>query len=231
MTPSSKWFPLSLQERAAWYTNFNTQIAGLGASLGITPAEITSINNDSEVLTFLSDAAVSLDAYMAAARAYRKTITEGQIGDPTPTFPSDTTTDLPVIIATGMFERLDGYVKRIRVAPAFTEEIGESLGILPSSTPIEPIGSSAPKFDCFPQPGGEIDIKFVKGSSAGIFVQTNTDGGGWIDQGRFIRSPASVLIPANEGHTPSNVMIRARFLDGNEPVGAWSAIQTVQTIP
>ena len=46
MTPSAKWFPRSLQERAPWFTNFNTNIQTVGSSLGLTVPELASIADD-----------------------------------------------------------------------------------------------------------------------------------------------------------------------------------------
>ncbi len=68
-----------------------------------------------------------------------------------------------------MYERLDGYVRRIRVSAAFIEEIGALLGINPLST-LAPVGGAVPpKLDPSPQPGSQINIKFAKGASTVFF--------------------------------------------------------------
>lgn len=103
MIPSKNWFPTNLQDRAAWYDNFNTQIQIVGASLGLIPAELSSISDDNEDMQFLATAAVTLDAYTEAIRSHRRIITEGNVGDPTPAFPANITLAFPITIATGMF--------------------------------------------------------------------------------------------------------------------------------
>ena len=67
---------------------------------------------------------------------YRKIITEGDIGDPTPEFPANPAFALPVVQPTGIFERLNNLVERIRVAPNYTAETGALLGIIPSDERI-----------------------------------------------------------------------------------------------
>lgn len=133
MIPSRRWFPLSLQERAAWYENFNTQIQTIGATLTLVPADLTAIAGDNVILQALASIAVELEAYKDAVRQYRIIITEGDIGDPTPAFPALPVYSSPAGGTTGLFERLDDFVKRIRSAPAYTDEVGALLGIIPSS--------------------------------------------------------------------------------------------------
>ena len=65
---------------------------------------------------------------------YREVITEGDIGDPTPDFPANPAFALPVVQPTGIFERLNNLVERIRVAPNYTPETGALLGIIPTAS-------------------------------------------------------------------------------------------------
>ncbi len=129
MIPSRGWFPASLQDRAAWYENFNAQAQATGLNFGLTQANLDQIKDDNNVMQFLATADVSVGAYVGAVRAYRKTVTESKIGDPTPDFPANIALALPVVIPTGMFERLDDYVGVIRKALNFTPETGAAYGM------------------------------------------------------------------------------------------------------
>ncbi len=53
----------------------------------------------------------------------------------------------------------------------------------------------------------------------------------WTSFGRFPSSPAEISITLNQNSLPSSVKLRARYLDHNNPVGNWSDVVTVQTIP
>jgi hypothetical protein len=180
---------------------------------------------------FMAEAALIIESYADAIRSYRRVITEGDIGDPTPVFPTDITFSLPFVVDTGMFERLDNLVKRIRVSPAYTDEIGALLGIIPSGGPLGPIDEVPPVIKASVDPGNIVEVKFVKGQSDGIYIETNVDDGGWAFAKMAIKSPAVFDVPSSNGGTPRGVQIRGRFLDGNNPVGDWSQIETVQTIP
>ena len=232
MIPNPNWFPTNLQERAAWYDNLNTNIQVIGVDLGLTAEELESVSLDNTVIQYLATATVALDAYTEAVRNYRRVITEGDVGDPAPNFPASITLATPANVDTGIFERLDGYVKRIRVAPNYTAEAGALLGITTGGGgPHIPIGEIPPVIKASVDPGNIVEVKFVKGSSDGIYIETNVDGGDWTFKEKAIKSPAVFSVEANTGNTPRGVQIRARFLDGNAAVGDWSDIVTVQTIP
>jgi hypothetical protein len=232
MIPSNKWFPTNLQERAAWFDNYSFKMQTLGAALGFSPAELSSIKNDNEWVQFLATAAVTADTYDEAMRSFRRTLTEGNIGDPDPSWPADITFTLPDPVETGIWERLDDAVKRIRVAPAYTPEIGADLGIITSSSGGGSLGpGSKPTFKANSMPGSEIEIRFTRGASDGLKLDVNIDNDGFDKVTHIaLRSPYMLEIPPNET-APRQVQIRARFLDGNSAIGDWSDIVVVQTIP
>lgn len=231
MIPSKNWFPQSLTDRASWYDNFNTQVQLIGPTIGLTAPDLSTIGDDNAVLQFLANGAVTIKVYATAERNYRKIITEGDIGDVTPAFPADITLALPKTIETGMFERLDTYVSRIRTSAAYTAEIGALLGIISAHpVPLAP-GDMKPVITAESFQGNVIQVKFVRGRTDGVNIETAVDKDGFTSQGFFFKSPAPLNIPVNEAGSPRNVQIRARYLDKNTPVGAASDVVTVQTIP
>jgi hypothetical protein len=211
--------------------NFATQANASGLTYGLTAAEITQIGQDNDVIQFLADAAVTIDAYDDAVRAYRKVITEGDIGDPTPAFPVNMDLSLPVVIPTGMFERLNNYVERIRASAAYTPETGAIYGIIPQASEGFNPAEEVVEINATVDPGNLVNVTFVRGRSDGIRVEIAIDKGPWTSQGNYMKSPVVLEVPQNEDELPRSVQIRARYLDGNTPVGDWSDIVTVQTIP
>ena len=234
MIPSKSYFPLSIQERAGWYDNFNAQMQVIGSTLGFSAGELTALASDNQVMQFLATTDVTITAYDDAVRTYRKVITESNVGDKTPAFPANIVLALPVVIATGMFERLDMMVKRIRVAANYTPETGALLDIIPGAggPTKDSLNADAPKIDATVSPGNIVNVKFIRVASDGVLIEILIDNSAtWTNAGRFPKSPAEIAIPQNADHLPRNVQIRARFLAGNNPVGDWSDVVTVQTIP
>ena len=232
MIPSNRWFPANLGDRALWYANFNTQlgIGTLGTSLGLSAADMTTIGDDNSVMQFCATATQYFEAYMDAVREYRKTITEGNIGDPAPPFPTFVSPGTVTAVPTGIFERLDQFVKRIRTAPAYTSETGALLQIIPQKGDDLIESELKPQFKASPMPGNIIEIEFVRGKTAGINIETNVDGAGWMFAAFKANSPATLNIPNGTGN-PHSVQLRARFVLKDEPVGLNSDTVNVVTTP
>ena len=136
MIPSNRWLPVSLAERAAWFLNFVAQFIKIASDLGFTPAEVAIVVADGVMMQFVAANDVSVPAYSKAVTQFRKIITEGEIGQPTPDFPADSILVDPANCATGLFERLNDLRTAIMLKPNYTDDIGALLGILVS--PIVP---------------------------------------------------------------------------------------------
>ena len=233
MIPSRTWFPGNLGDRADWYANFNTQlgIGTLGTSLGLSAADMTTIGDDNSVMQFLANSATYFEAYMDGVREYRKTITEGDIGDPAPPFPTFVSPGTVTAVPTGIFERLDQYVKRIRAAPAYTPETGALLQIIPQKGDDLIESELKPAIKPSAMPGSIIDVQFTRGKTDGLQIETKVDNAaGWTNEGKFLQSPVSLIIPDGNG-LPHSVQLRARYVLKDEPVGLNSDTVHVVTTP
>lgn len=147
MVPSTTYFPRSWSLRADWYDNFSTQFTLIAVSLGFTAGEAGDIDKEAQQIAFMVEASLQAEAYLSSVRSYRDVLCEADDGSPTPAFPPNPTLTPPFAIDAGMFERLDNLVKRIKLAPGYTEATGELLGIEGSSpAPIAP-GDVEPDID------------------------------------------------------------------------------------
>lgn len=232
MPPSPRWFPAALVDRAAWYSNFNTQFAVLSESLGFLPADVTQVEKDNMTIQMLATWSVSEDSYARGVSAFRKEILEGDIGNAPPAAPIAPDPVLAGISAPGLFERLDDLVARIRVSPTYSEEEGAMLGIIPSKSERIPNDDLKPVITAKAMPNNIVEVKFTRGKTDGvqIFIVTDNEGS-WTDAGKFFKSPAALIIPASVNDLPRSVNIRARYVVGNDAVGQWSDTINVSTVP
>jgi len=232
MIPSSKWFPQSNSDRAVWFHNFAVQFDNLATHLGFLPADVTAVSADDAIMQFMLTACEDADNYASAARSYRKQITENGIGDPVPVFPVPPAFGPPAPVPTGVFERLDNLVKRIRVAPNYTNDDGVLLGIVPTSTGPTPEGDLKPVIKPEVMPGSVVNVKFVRGQTDGIALEMQLDNEtAWTPAGNFFKSPAILDIETKADDLPRAVRLRARYLDGNNPVGQNSDTVSITTTP
>ncbi len=233
MVPSPLWFPTSIGGRADFYSNFAVQFALIALGLGFTAADVTAVQADNNLMQFLRNAALQMDAVIAAARQFRKVITEGVVGAPTPNWPAQfagSPADPPP--DTGVFQRLDELVKQIRSSKNYTPETGALLGIIPAkSDPIAP-DELKPELSVMALPGNIVQVHFKRGTTNGVDLQIQLDNDVvWNNQGRFVQSPAEISVPENPQNLPRAVQVRGRYFQGNTAVGQFSDVDVVATTP
>ena len=232
MLPSQKWFPTNRTDRAAWFGNFARQFAIFGPLLGFTPAEIQAVLDDNQVVQFLAATITSLEGYRRAVIAYRNILCEGRVGTSKPTFPMNPSFVLPVDRPTGIYQRLDAVVARIRVAPTYTLNIGVQLGIVPRKAETLALHELQPEITVTSMPKSILVVKFVRGQSKGVTIEIQTGKENtWKQAGRFYTSPANLEIPPAEDKSPQEIRLRASYVMENTPVGLFSDVVTAVTTP
>ena len=197
------------------------QFADNAVALGFTALEATANSADCALVVSLASIAVQLEAYTEAVRQYRIVVTEAAIGDPTPAFPDFPSYSSPSGPATGVFERIDKLVKRIRVAPAYTPEIGALLGIIPSTpsgapeAELKPVIKASESFN-----GYKFTVNVTRMGMTAFKVQIQRSGEtAWEDVAFATNNPAEVTVTPTTPGQPERILVRAILLDKNEPVG------------
>jgi len=231
--PSSTWFPSSLADRASWFQNFATQFGIIGMPLGFVMADVTAVNDDNAAIQWMAEVAVAVDAYEKSMTQYRRLMLEGNIGSPPVAIPAPPVYPMPVpVIEPGVYARLINLVERIRVMPDYTQEDGELLGIVPTK-PADLIPNELqPNPSLTALPGNVVEVAFTRGKTEGIDVEIDVDNSNsWEHAGKFFKSPGEIVIPQNTQATARSVKVRARYLLDNKPVGLYSEIDQISTIP
>ena len=221
MNPSKLWFPTNFPMRADWYANFKKQFADLAAGLGFTPADVTIVTEDNNVMQFLAGVIVEMEAFTDAVRQYRLIISGSKIGEPTPEFPTMPALVLPNVVPTGIYQRLVELVERIRVAPTFTLEIGAMLGINPVQPPphdpttMKPTIKVTASFDNY-----KFDATVTRKKMSGFQVQIRRmDSEVWTNTVFGTTSPIAITVNPTTPGQPERLQVRAILYKQNEPVG------------
>ena len=146
--PDPRYVETDMQGRAAFFQNYSDQMQNVGASLGYATGELDRIKDDNTIVQFLASSMVTVDAFDLAVRNFRRDILGESIGVPTPSWPTFSGLVLPTTsspVETGIWQRLNQDVGRIRRAPAYTAEVGGLLGIIPSSPDVPSPGDVTPE--------------------------------------------------------------------------------------
>lgn len=234
MILSKRWFPQGLPARALWMLNFATQFAAVALSLGFTQADIDVVENDNTVMQFLADIFNQAEAYKDAVRQYRVQITEYDIGKPTPQFPEATKFELPVVVPTGIFERIDRLRTKIMAADGYTDEIGALLKILPQSDSKIPEGEVLPTIKCFP---AKINYTFsivvadrAEADMWDVYI-LRKGAANWTKAGTFTGKSADIVIEPTTPGEAEQIQVRVQLRRKNQNYGDPSQVEYVTVSP
>jgi hypothetical protein len=133
------YLPRADKDKVVWFKNFATKFSNLyGASLGFTAPEITAINNDAVMFTYIVDMVELFKAESAKRVAYKNMLANSDIGTPISNVPA--VPPLPVApgaVPAGIFKRLAKTVQRIKNHPAYNEAIGQDLNIIAAVNSVD----------------------------------------------------------------------------------------------
>jgi hypothetical protein len=221
MIPSKAWYPSSLQERAAWYDNFVTNLTPIATTLGVAPAALADLVLDNEDFQSIAATTLAVENFKSAVREYRISLTEGSTGDPHPMFPFSNFNGPQNDRPAGMFQRLVEMVERIRVHPAYTDEIGASLGILPQVPQNLTPDQLKPEIKASQSMNGyKFAMTVTRMGMPQFKVQMQRDGATtWSDVAFGTSSPIEVTVSPTNAGQPERVLVRAVLLEKNAPVG------------
>ena len=209
MIPSQTWFPTSLQDRAAWFQNFMDKfLPALATSLGFSAAERSAIEDDNTDFQAIAATQLAADNFMAALRQFRISLTEDPVGTPAPVFPPSGFAAPPIGVPAGIFQRLVENVERIRAAPAYTDETGASLGILPSKPGPTPEGDLKPSIKTeVAEMGYKFTAKVGRSGQPAFKLQIQREGSSaWTDAGVSTSSSIEyTVVPTTPGQPRSRI--------------------------
>lgn len=233
MIPSNRWFPTSIAERKAFFTNFKAQFPNVSTLLGLDGFN-GQVEHDAAVYQFLADVFTQLNAYEEAVRQYRRIITENDIGDVQPQFPAPPTFALPFEVETGIFERLDNLRNKIFAADNYTDEIGALLKILPkSSESLVPEMQKPRIVNASPAQMGYLFSVIIadRGEADACDVYVLKKGGTWQKVTTFTGKSSDVeIVPTTQGES-EQIQVRVQLRKNNQNYGQPSDIVNVTINP
>ncbi len=220
-------------ELVPWLVNFTAKFPNYSLTLGFTPAELAQTLKETNYLVYLLNVLVPvLRQTLAATVEYKNLIKEGDASSTLPiTLPGTT---LPPGAPgppppPGVMPRLRRLVQNIKSRPAYTDTIGQDLGIVSGSASA---GPEAPTLTLLSSTAGAVTLGWNKGGWTGVKVQGRTGaGGGWTDLGVDLFSPYVDTRPLSAPGQPETREYRACYLDGDDAQPTWSQALTLTVAP
>lgn len=117
--------------KANFLDNLALKLPDYATAFGITPAEVTSVTNDAAMFNYIIDMQEAYKTVKQDISKYKDYLRDGPVGTalgPLPVAP--TLPAAPTLVAEAIFTRIRNLAARIKAATAYTEAIGENLGIV-----------------------------------------------------------------------------------------------------
>ncbi len=222
--------PTKENERIAWSLNFEQELPALASVLGFTNAEQTALLQDSAAMRHAILFAQGAAAFSKAGTAFKNGMLGGTQTPIVPTFTPPPSPPAPV--EAGIIERLSKAMNTAKLSSGYTETIGEMLMIatVPTDSTIPPDAKTT--VSPTSMTGSIVRLDWTKGKFDGVFIDSErNDETAWTRLDFDMRSPYEDIRAPLVAGKPEERRYRLRYFIDNQPVGAWSDMITVITLP
>jgi len=221
----SHYLPNDDNGKAAWLNNLSGKLPAYQAALGLTAADAASAAADSAFFTYALNAQIQIAAYSQQWTAYKNSARNGNapaLGaiPPAPVLP----TPAPAMVAPGIFGRATALVARIKVAPGYTDSIGQALQLIGADNPLDPT-TLKPVLNVKLE-AGVVDIGWIKQGMDALEL--------WVDRGTGFVFLAIDTIPNYTDTAPMPAAgqsalwkYKAIYLQADQRVGQWSDVVSI----
>lgn len=225
--------PKGNDERVIWGLNFEDNFPVLGPDLGFSAAEITSLVNDSAMLRYAILNAQTAAAFSKTCTAFKNAMIGG-VGENVipPKIPVYNPIAPPTDVDAGVLERLSKAIQRAKLSPNFNQAVAEQLMIATTPPDSTIPADSKPTASGTALTGSIVRVDWTKRQFDGVFIDSQrNDETAWTRLDFDMRSPYEDLRPPTIAGKPEERRYRLRYFIDNQPVGAWSDMITVITLP
>ena len=227
MSTTVSYIPHSDSDRSVWLNNFTTKINTYATLVGITPAEVTAVQKDTAMYTYIVNMVEvykqTLNNITSYKNLLRHAVGQQHLGA-IPTVPALGTA--PATVSEGVFDRISRLVKRIKASTSYTEAMGNDLGIIAPVQTFD-VTTLQPELK-ITLDGDRPHIKCAKGYSDAIDLYVDRkDGSGFVLIGRLTKPDYIDIVDL-----PANVLLtewdyKARYVIDNNVVGTMSAVTSI----
>ncbi|MBI4713547.1 MAG: hypothetical protein HY762_09675, partial [Planctomycetes bacterium] len=128
--PKHDFIPKSDPGMAAFLRNLANKIGGYAATFNLSPAEVASVKNDAARFTYILKVQEAYKTFKQAISGYKDMLRDGPMDTAIGELVFPTPPAAPTPVSAGIFPRIRKLVMRIKGHPAYTQAIGEDLGLV-----------------------------------------------------------------------------------------------------
>jgi hypothetical protein len=226
--PKQDYWPASWAALVAFFQNLHAQLTTHQATLGITAGQLLEVAADRDLVIAMNDACNNSDAYAKECTAFREAVVNSTIGTGMPAAPT-----LPpaVVIALGALAatqaRTRRLVNQVKAHNAYTQAIGQSLGIIGAEAAPQNVGIDS----ATPLTGSIVELNLFLAGFGTVAVRARRGGGAFEQIGistQEIFTDSRAPLVAGQ---PETREYQVQAHQNNQLVGPSSPIVAVVTLP
>lgn len=227
---SSSYLPVSDTDRVAWLNTFSNRIGQYAQSLGLTAAEITSVQHDAAMYAYVVQLYNLSQQYTLALSQLKKALRSSPVQSAAAAFPTPPAIGTaPPAVPNGIFNRIATLVGRIKQSPVYSQTMGEDLGIVIPTSTINP-NDMTPNLTVRIDAGHPL-LRWKKGEADGVVIYVDRrDGNGFVPLVHTVKTNYLdvAALPAN--NFAATWDYKARYFIGDDEVGNFSTVISINVI-
>jgi hypothetical protein len=222
--PKSYYLPSDDAGKGSWLNNLASKLPAYQAALGLTAGDVTSITNDAAFFNYALGAQTQVAAYSQQWTSYKNSARNGSdpaLG-PSPVAPTFGVAPTPV--APGIIGRATALVARIKVAPGYTDSIGQALQLVGADQTVD-VNTLKPVLTV-ELDAGAVDIGWVKQGMDALEI--------WVNRGTGFVFLSIDSIPDYTDTAPMPAagqsalwQYKGIYLQADQRVGQWSDVVSI----
>lgn len=227
MNTTISFIPNGDADRGIWMGNFSNKLPTYATLVGVTAAEVTSVQKDTVMYTYIINMLETYKQTVNNITSYKNLLKHAVGQQHLGAIPgAPTLTTAPPVVTEGVFDRISKLVKRIKASTSYTEAMGQDLGII-APTQIIDINSMQPDLKVNLD-AGRPHIKCSKGYADAIDLYVDRkDSIGFTLIGRLLKLDYIDVV-----NLPTNIALaewdyKAMYVIGNGCVGLMSSVVSV----
>jgi hypothetical protein len=229
------YLPKDEQALDEWFANWAAKATESGAAHGFSGDEIKQIQDDAVMVHNLVSGTATVETNRREFINFKRIMLYGAKNSATPVYPTTNAPAEPSLnlaMMAGIIQRTRSFVRRLKESANYNEAVGADYRVLPIQTPGRGIDEAQPKLKARAMAASEVDIEFARGEFDGVEIESQIGNStNWNSLGRFYKSPAQDDSAPAAPNTPEVRRYRGRFLQGNKPIGIYSDIVSIVTVP
>ncbi len=223
----SKFIPTGDSDKVVWLSNFTTKMGLYATQLGVTTAELSSLQKDNAYFSYLISMMEVYRQNLLNLSSYKNmlkhAVGQQHIGT-LPVLPNLGTA--PPSVPEGVFDRVSKLVTRVKASLNYTDAIGNDLGIISPTQTID-LATLQPVLKVNID-GDRPHIKCSKGYADAIDLYVDRkDGAGFVLIGRLTKPDYIDVVDLPANTVLAEWDYKARYVIANNVVGVMSAVVSV----